>query len=409
MQKGEIRLKMKDRINIGIAGFGQRGQDLLKNVVVHHPQVEISVVCDVYGDRCEWAADFTEKSGRKRPKTTQDYREMLQMPEIDAILLCTAWSHHIDICVEAMEAGKYVACEVGGAYSVRDCWKLVEAYEKTGVPVMLMENCVYGRDEMMVSHMAELGALGKIVHCEGGYRHDLREEVAFGEEKRHYRLNNYIHRNTENYPTHELGPIAKLLNINRGNRMLTLTSVASKAEGMKEYLKEHKPDDETLLETQFNQGDVVNTIITCANGETILLTLDTTLPRFYSRGFTVQGTKGMYFEDNQSLFLDGEEHAKDHFSWKKHWGNVEEYREKYEHPVWKKYLNDGLKGSHGGMDWLVFCEFVESVRNGSQVPIDVYDMAAWMSISALAEESIAMGGHPVAIPDFTSGAWINRK
>ena len=58
------------------------------------------------------------------------------------------------------------ACEVGGAYSLTECWKLVEAYERTKTPVMLMENCVYGRNEMMAAHMAEQGALGKIVHCE---------------------------------------------------------------------------------------------------------------------------------------------------------------------------------------------------------------------------------------------------
>lgn len=149
--------------------------------------------------------------------------------------------------------------------------------------------------------------------AKAAYKHDLRKEVAFGKENRHYRLNNYIHRNAENYPTHELGPIARILHINRGNRMVTLTSVASKSMGLKEYIKDKKPEDETLNNTDFCQGDVVNTIITCANGETILLTLDTTLPRYYSRGFTVQGTKGMYMEDNKSLFIDGEEHAKDHF------------------------------------------------------------------------------------------------
>ncbi|MBS6195046.1 MAG: Gfo/Idh/MocA family oxidoreductase [Clostridiales bacterium] len=400
---------MKDKINIGIAGFGRRGQGLLKDVFIHHPQVEITVVCDAYEDRCKEAADIVEECGRKRPLLTANYKEILQMPEVDAVVLCTSWEHHIDICVEAMEAGKYVASEVGGSYSLRECWKLVEAYERTGVPVMMLENCVYGRDEMMIANMADQGVLGKIVHCEGGYHHDLRNQIAFGKENRHYRLNNYIHRNTENYPTHELGPIAKLLNINRGNRMLTLTSVASKAEGMKEYIRAQKNDDETLLQTQFNQGDIVNTIITCANGETILLTLDTTLPRYYSRGFTVQGTKGMYFEGNQSIFIDGEKHAEDHSDWKKHWGNIEEYREKYEHPAWKEYIEQGVKNGHGGMDWLVFCDFVDCVRNETEAPLDVYDMASWMCISVLCEESIAMGGHPVAIPDFTNGAWINRK
>lgn len=332
------------------------------------------------------------------------------MPEVEAVILCTAWDYHINLGIEAMEAGKYVASEVGGAYSVHDCWKLVDAYERTKVPCMLLENRVYGRDEMMIYNMAELGVLGKIVHCEGGYKHDLRREVAFGKENRHYRLSNYIHRNAENYPTHEIGPIARILHINRGNRMLMLTSVASKAERLKAYIKENKAEDQELKNTDFRQGDVVNTIITCANGETILITLDTTLPRYYSRGFTVQGTKGMYFEDNRSIFLDGIYEEEEHFCWQKHWGNVEEYREKYEHPMWKQYLEDGVKEKgHDGIDWLVFCEFVTAVKNKTQVPIDVYDMAAWMSITALSEQSIAMGGQPVAIPDFTNGAWMKRS
>lgn len=399
---------MNDKIRIGMIGLGARGIGLLEMVYVQHPDVEFAAVCDRYMDRCEKAAEIIEKSGRNRPVITTDYKEVLAMPEVDAVILCTSWDHHVDLCIEAMEAGKPVGCEVGGAYSVRECWKLVEAHERTGVPVMMMENCVYGRDEMMVLNMAEQGVLGKIVHCEGGYKHDLREEVAFGKENRHYRLNNYIHRNTENYPTHELGPIARILHINRGNRMLTLTSVASKSAGLKEYIKNKKPEDEVLNNTEICQGDVVNTIITCANGETILLTLDTTLPRYYSRGFTVQGTKGMYMEDNKSIFIDGEEHAKDHFEWQKHWNNVEEYRDKYEHPVWKQYIEEGVKEGHDGMDWLTFCDFVKFVQTGSEAPVDVYDMAAWMCITPLAEQSIAMGGQPVAIPDFTNGAWINR-
>lgn len=399
---------MKDKIRIGMIGLGARGTGLLEMVYVQHPDVEFAAVCDRYMDRCEKAAKIIEDSGRNRPVITTDYKEVLTMPEVDAVILCTSWDHHVNLCIEAMEAGKPVGCEVGGAYSVRECWKLVEAHERTKVPVMMMENCVYGRDEMMVLNMAERGVLGKIVHCEGGYKHDLREEVAFGKENRHYRLNNYIHRNTENYPTHELGPIARILHINRGNRMLTLTSVASMSAGLKEYIKNKKPEDEVLNSTEFCQGDVVNTIITCANGETILLTLDTTLPRYYSRGFTVQGTKGMYMEDNKSIFIDGEEHAKDHFEWQKHWNNVEEYRDKYEHPVWKQYIEEGVKEGHDGMDWLTFCDFVKFVQTGSEAPVDVYDMAAWMCITPLAEQSIAMGGQPVAIPDFTNGAWINR-
>lgn len=401
---------MSIKVKMGLVGLGNRGMDLLEHVFSEHQEVEITAVCDVYQDRCDKAVRFLEKKSGKAPYKTVNYKEVLAMPEVEAVLVCTSWEHHIDLCIEAMEAGKYAASEVGGAYSVHECWKLVEAYERTGIPCMLLENCVYGRNEMMVYHMAELGKLGKIVHCEGGYKHDLREEVAFGKKNRHYRLNNYIYRNAENYPTHEIGPIARILHINRGNRMLMLSSVASKAEGMKEYIQRKKPEDTELGNIDFRQGDVVNTIITCANGETILITLDTTLPRYYSRGFTVQGTKGMFCEENLSLFLEGEEHEKDHFTWKKHWGNVEEYRDKYEHPMWKQYLQDGVKEKgHDGIDWLVFSEFVKCVKEKTEAPIDVYDMASWMSITALSEESIAKGGQPVAIPDFTNGTWINRK
>ena len=165
-----------------------------------------------------------------------------------------------------------------------------------------------------------------MVHCQGGYRHDLREEVSTGREMRHYRFRNYLYRNCENYPTHELGPIANVLDINRGNRMLTLVSVASKAAGLHEYLLREKGPDYDAAKMNFAQGDVVTTIIKCARGETICLTLDTTLPRAYSRGFHVQGTKGMYMEDNKSVFLDGKDDEYD-FKWNERWNSAEEYRE----------------------------------------------------------------------------------
>ena len=400
---------MSQKVKMAMIGLGSRGKGLLETAYLEHPEAEFVAICDIYEDRCQECADVIEKAGFERPITTTNYKDILAMPQVEAIILCTSWDRHIDICIEAMRAGKPVGCEVGGAYSLRECWKLIEVYEETKVPVMLLENCVYGRDEMMVHNMARLGVLGTIVHCQGGYKHDLRQEIAFGKENRHYRLNNYMRRNTENYPTHELGPIAKLLRINRGNRMVTLTSVASASHGLKEYIAQHKSDDEELMNTTFQQADIVNTIITCSNGETILLTLDTTLPRYYSRGYTIQGTKGMYTEDNRSIFLDGNEHEKDHFDWKKHWGNVEEFRQEYEHPLWQKYLSEGVKKGHDGMDYLVFSDFIDCVKNKTEAAIDVYDMAAWMCISVLAEESIRMGGQPVAIPDFTSGAWINRK
>jgi hypothetical protein len=270
---------------------------------------------------------------------------------------------------------------------------------------MLLENCCYGRYEMLVLNMVRQGLFGDVVHCAGGYLHDLRDEIAFGEENRHYRLRNYLHRNCENYPTHELGPIAKVLNINRGNRMVTLTSMASCSRGMHEFIRNNDKANKELLNTPFNQGDIVSTMIRCANGETIHLTLDTTLPRSYCRGFTVRGTRGMYQEENNTIYLD---EMNEHFNARALWDNADKFFEKYEHPVWNDFLHNGVKGGHGGMDFLVYDAFVKAVLNGTQMPIDVYDAAAWMCITPLSEQSIQMGSMPVAIPDFTNGRYCNR-
>lgn len=397
-----------NKINIGVIGLGGRGYGLLKGVILNIDYVEVVGVCDLYEDRVKKASDTVAEIKGNTPVCTEDYRVLLNMPEIDAIVITSAWESHVQIAIEAMNAGKYVGLEVGGAYSIEDCWSLVHTYEKTGMPCMMLENCCYGRNELMVLNMVRQGVFGDVVHCSGGYHHDLRNEIAFGEENRHYRLRNYLNRNCENYPTHELGPIAKVLNINNGNRMLSLNSVASKAAGLNEFIKAKKSEDTNLIDAQFMQGDIVTTIIKCARGETIVLTLDTTLPRYYSRGFGVRGTKGMYEEQTHSIFLD-EINEGCHFKWNEQWGNADNYREQYDHPIWKEYIEEGIKGGHDGMDWLVFNSFFESVANKTQTPIDVYDTAAWMSISVLSEQSIACGGATVFVPDFTNGKWLQPK
>ena len=399
---------MKEKLNIGFIGLGGRGTGLLQDIVLPREEISVLAVCDKYEDRRENGAKMVREKKGNDPLCTADYREVLAIEAIDAVIVATSWADHLPIVIAAMKAGKYVATEVGGAYSLDECWELVRTHEETGVPCMMLENCCYDRNELMVLNMVKQGIFGEIVHCQGGYRHDLRDEVSFGRENRHYRLVNYMNRNCENYPTHELGPIAKILNINRGNRMLTLNSIASKSAGLHQFLLDKKGEEYDLTNAEWTQGDVITTVIKCAHGQTIVLTLDTTLPRWYSRGFHIQGTKAMFDEDNRSIFIDGE-HNKYDFDWSSQWNNVEQFREKYEHPIWKQYLSDGVTGGHGGIDWLVFSAFFDAVKKGTQTPIDVYDMAAWMCITPLSAQSIAMGGAPVAIPDFTNGRWINRE
>lgn len=390
---------------VGLIGLGGRGYGHLSDILTERDDVTVTYLCDLYEDRNAQGAALVEKKKGVIPRTTTNYKELVESPEVEVVIISSAWENHIPAAIYAMRCGKQVATEVGGAYNLEDCWDLVRAYEDTGIHCMMLENCCYDRNELMAMKMVRAGVFGKIVHCEGGYQHDLRGEVSMGEEYRHYRLRNYQNRCCENYPTHELGPIAKILDINRGNRMVSLTAMASGSWGINEYAKAKEKVNPALQSYPFAQGDVVKTLIKCAKGETIELTLDTTLPRNYSRNFTVRGTKGYFSENCDGIFLDGVHGEWDH----KFYGNIKEYREQWESDIWAKFVSDGVKGGHGGMDWLVFDAYFEALKSNDVPPIDTYDTASWMAITPLTEQSIALGSAPMAIPDFTRGMWTWRS
>lgn len=397
------------KVKVALIGLGCRGKSLA-SMMNEMEEVEIVAVSDVYEDRMEEAAAFVKKACGRAPRQYADYREALEEKDVDAVVIATSWESHVTIAADSMRAGKVTALEVGGAYTVEDCESLVRVYEETKTPFMFLENCCYGEFELLSTALVRRGMMGEIVHCHGAYAHDLRAEVLGGRVNRHYRLNNYLTRNCENYPTHELGPIARLLNINRGNRMVSLVSVASKAAGLQTFASDPRNPDPTLSGKRFAQGDIVNTLITCEDGTTISLKLDTTLPRFYSREFTVRGTKGCCLQELNAVLLDDdglEEFFDPNRSVRKYLDSADAYSE-YLPKIWKEAEKGRLSGGHGGMDMLMLREFFRAVLEEKPMPIDVYDAAAWMVVTPLSEVSIRTGAG-VPIPDFTHGAWKTRK
>ena len=385
---------------MSVVGLGNRGLWWLDELL-RMDDVEVIAVCDKYEDRMQ--------AGRKRCEDhygheifgSTDWREVITRDDgAEAVLITTYWLDHAKMAITAMRSGKYAAYEVGPAQSIQQCWDLVRTYEETGVPAMLMENCCYGREEMAVLNMVKKGLFGELIHCQGAYGHDKR--CVTDEMKRdHERSWHYLHRNAELYSTHELGPIMTYLDINRGNRLMTLSSMASKQRGLNKYLKDRFGDEHSLSNVPFRLGDVITTNIRCANGETIVLTHDTSSPRPYSRGGRVQGTNGIWMEDKGAVYIEGRSPAET-------WEPLSAYLAEYDHPLWKMTSAASYTGGHGGMDWLVMRAFLHAVRNRIQTPIDVYDSVTMMAIGILSEESIAEGSAVKSIPDFTDGMWIKR-
>ena len=416
------RTQRDDRpVRLAFIGVGLRGRNHLQNALVF-PGVQITALCDVDPDALAKSQQILTKAGRKEAptygKSDRDYERMLQRDDIDGVIIATPWEWHVPMAVATMKASRYAGVEVSATVTLQESWDLVNTHEKTGAHCMILENVCYRRDVMAVLNMVRQNVFGEVGHLQCGYQHDLRE-VKFNDGKKPYgggvefgpkaisearwRTQHSVDRNGDLYPTHGLGPVAEMININRGNQFLYLTSMASPARGLHQYIVDKGGADHPNAKVKFKLGDVVQTMIKCANGETILITHDTNLPRPYSLGFRVQGTKGLWMDDGDVIYLEGTS-PKPH-----QWEPAEPYLKKYDHPYWQKLEKEAEGSGHGGMDYFVLLDFITAIREKAAPSIDVYDAAAWSAISPLSEESIRKNSASVPIPDFTRGKWKTRK
>lgn len=409
------------KVKLGFIGVGLRGQNHL-DLALKRADVDVVAICDVQQRMIDMSLALVTKSGKPKPQVIMDgphgYKKLLENKDIDAVIISTPWEWHTVMCLDAMNAKKYVGCEVITGMTIEECWQLVHTSERTGMPLMMLENVCYRRDVMAVLNMVRQNVFGEIVHLQGGYQHDLRE-VKFNDGKNPYgggaefgekgfseaqwRTQHSVYRNGDLYPTHGIGPVAMMIDINRGNRFTQLVSYSTKAKGLHEHIVKMGGANHPNAKVNFKLGDVVTTMISTANQETILLQHDTNLPRPYSLGFRVQGTKGIWMDVNKSIYIEGQS-AKPH-----QWEDAKAWLDKYDHPLWKKYGNDASGAGHGGMDWFVLHAFIESVKRKTNTPQDVYDAVTWSAITPLSESSIQLGGESVEFPDFTQGKWMQRK
>ena len=398
-----------------------RGQNHLE-LLLRRADVEVTCICDVDAGMLQNAKALVAKAGKPQPLvftgSPTAYHDLLKTKNLDAVIIATPWEWHTPMILDALEAGiTYVGTEVVLGITLDDHWQVVHAAEKYKAQVMMLENVCYRRDVMAILNMVRQGVLGEMVHLQGGYQHDLRgvkfndgktpydSGAEFGEKgysEARWRTNHSVYRNGDLYPTHGIGPLANLININRGNRMVALCSFGSKSRGLHQYVVAKGGAQHPNAQVDFKLSDVVTTQIRCAGGETILLQHDTNLPRPYSLGFRVQGTKGIWMDVNKSIYVEGQ--SKPH-----QWEDAKTWLEKYDHPLWKKYGADAQGAGHGGMDFFVLHAFIESVKRQLPTPQDVYDAAAWSAITPLSELSIEKGNETVAFPDFTSGQWMHRR
>ena len=399
-------------VRVGFIGLGMRGP----GAVERFAQIEgtdVKGLCDVEANRVEDCQKLLTKHGRPRATaysgSTDAYKAMCERNDIDLIYIATDWVHHVPLALYAMEHGKHVAIEVPAAMTLEEIWQLINTSERTRLHCMMLENCVYDFFEIAVLNMAQQGLFGEVLHVEGAYQHNLDDFwTAYWD---NWRLDFNMKHRGDIYPTHGIGPDCQLLNIHRGDRMEYLVAMDTKPFNgprvVKKLMGKDCPD--------FQNGDQTSTLIRTAKGKTMLVQHDVLTPRPYSRMYQIVGSDGYAskYPKHQLLFrtnqLKGQETA-DYQNLNAHEAMPDSLCEamlkKYLPPFVKELEEQAKKvGGHGGMDFIMDYRLVYCLQHGLPLDMDVYDMAEWCCLGPLTRLSLENGSAPVAIPDFTRGAW----
>lgn len=393
-----------ETVRMAFVGVGLQGGSHVRNFL-QIEGVEIKALCDVDAPRAQEVAGWVTEKGRSAPdlytRGETDYRRLCERDDIDLVFNATPWKWHVPVCTEAMATGKHTAVEVPAAYTLDGCWELVESAEKHHRHCVMMENCCYGRRELMILNMVRQGFLGELLHAEAAYIHDLRSIKFSDANEGLWRLAHSVVRNGNLYPTHGLGPVAQCLDVNRGDQFDHLVSMSSPSRGLNRYAAREFGADDPRASRDYALGDMNTSLIKTKLGRTIVLQHDTTTPRPYNRLNLVQGTAGTAAGYPDRVFLEAESDSHD-------WTDLETLRERFDHPLWRKLEADAAGAGHGGMDFLEDYRLVECLRRGEPMDMDVYDAAAWSVPTELSEISVAEGSRPVKFPDFTRGHWQKR-
>lgn len=395
-------------VRVGIVGVGSRGSAALARLV-KIPGVEVAAICDNVPAKIDAARKALADAGKPAAREylgDEAWRRLCDAPDLDAVYNTTPWNLHVPVALAAMKGGKHVLTEVPGAFTVDECWELVETSEKTRRHCMQLENCCYGEIEMLTFNLAKLGMLGEIVHGEGAYIHDLRVQLAEREwpAVECWRFEeNRVHGGNL-YPTHGLLPICLAMDVNRGDRLDYLVSVESKPANLKAYMDARLPADNPRRRATVKSGDMNQTLIRTVKGKSILVQHDVVSPRPYTRIQLVSGTMGAICDYPYRVALAERPGGGAH-----EWFGDDKasgIREKYRHPLWKTIGRLAERvGGHGGMDFIMDVRWAYCLQQGLPLDMDVYDLATSSCLCELTEKSADGRGRPFDIPDFTRGAW----
>ena len=401
-----VPFEKRDTLRVAIVGTGLRGRSMLGEWL-GVDNVKITALCDVVPDKVELAKRAMQRAGHAYEPAVftngeRDFERLVQRDDVDFVYTATPWPWHVPVMLAAMANGKHCGTEVPAATTIDDCWKLVDASEKSRRHCIIMENCCYSENELMVLTMTRAGVFGEVLAGGAAYNHDLRSILFENKDEGLWRRIPHTQRNGNFYPTHGLGPVASYMGVNRGDRLDYMVSMSTPEFGLTAWRAATEPKDSPKWKEKYVEGDVNKSLIRTVKGRIILLEHDVVNPRPYSRINSLQGTKGIFEDYPARVYIEGESKSEA-------FQPIDKYKTQYQHGMWKTWGERAKTGGHGGMDYIQAARTAQCFHEGLPPDIDVYDAAAWSAPGPLSELSVAKKGQPMAVPDFTRGEWQKAR
>lgn len=157
---------MKNLLKIGVISCSTMAQLHMK-AVADHAYAQLEMICDVDEEQLKKTAEAFHIA-----KATTDYRDVINNPEIDAVIIVTPDQTHKEISIAALEAGKHVLCEKPLALTIEECKEIIAAAEKSDKKFMVGQICRFTPGFKQAKELIDLGEIGELFFVETEYAHD---------------------------------------------------------------------------------------------------------------------------------------------------------------------------------------------------------------------------------------------
>jgi len=380
------------KIRLAALGTGPRWRDL-SAIYLRHPAIEIVALCDICHTDISLAAKKLKDEFGYEPRIYASYEEMCQNTVYDAIFIACDPDIQVEYAVREMERGIHVMTEVPAAYTIDQCYALVNAVKRTGAKYQLAEQTRYWNFISQWRKMAQSGEFGKVFYAEGEYMHYEPEWDFFRNKKTGERV-------WTNDPSYEVSPdyertwryrtftdpilylpheLSPLLSITGGR--ITSVSCMGTARG-------------SVATEGFDTRDLECAIMQNSNGALFCVRAGFTAPygkrkSTSSHWYQIKGSKKSVEWARSRIDL-GKSYSEED-GW-------------IEHPEWSCHDPNApaefQTASHGGADYYPMYYFADAILNDKTPPMDVYLAVETAAPAILAAESARLGGKLLEVPDF---------